>query len=69
MSKYKSGDSGFLFADPSFLQGLASALDIGGTLLEYNQSATPEEADARALATDWAVVGNDMKKAIKQTGE
>jgi hypothetical protein len=66
MGRYKSGNTGFLFADPSFLQGVASVLDIGGTLLVYNESESGTEADARAIATDWAIVGKDIEKAIEE---
>lgn len=57
--------SDFLFAVPSFLRGVASALDIGGTFVEYNQSSSPQEADAKALQSDWVMVGNDLRDAIK----
>jgi hypothetical protein len=39
---------------------------MGGTFDEYNESATPGEADARALWGDWAVVGEDMRIAIEE---
>lgn len=58
-----SDDTNFLFANPSFLSGWAAVLDVAGTLNEYNQSRTGQEADARALASDWAVVGKDIQKA------
>jgi len=63
-------DSGFLFATPSFLTGLARTLDIGATLSahSYNMSETPREADVKALASDWSVVGLDIAKAIEQSG-
>jgi hypothetical protein len=61
MGKYDR--AGFLFAAPSFLGGMASVLDMGGTLVTYNISETPEEADSRALASDWAAVGDDLKEA------
>ena len=57
--------SDFLFAIPSFFRGAASALDIGGTFVEYNQSNNPQEADAKALQADWVMVGNDLREAIK----
>lgn len=60
------GRSSFLFADPSFIDGLASVLDIGGTLSEYNNSKSPEEADARALHADWTAVGEDLLYAMEQ---
>lgn len=59
-------DSGFLFADPSFVGGAASAIDIGGTLIEYNVSRDGAEADLRATASDWAVTGKDIKRGIEK---
>lgn len=62
-------DSDFLFASPSFWQRAASVLDIGGTLVQYNGSRTTEEADKRAIASDWAVTGKDIKDAIESFGK
>lgn len=60
------GRSSFLFADPSFIGGLATVLDIGGTLTEYNESNSPEEADMRAIRSDWTSVGEDLLHAMEQ---
>jgi len=58
--------SDFLFVMPSFLQGLGSVLDVGGTAEagNYNVSLTPKEADIRAMASDWLAVGSDLDRAI-----
>ena len=64
MGKYDE-DTGFLFAYPGLLFGFATVLDIGGTLVEYNVSRTPQEADARAIASDWAIMGKDIWTAAK----
>lgn len=56
----------FLFARPSFLEGMARILDLGNTLSEYNESLTPEEADTRALRADWKAVGSDIQRATVQ---
>lgn len=64
MGKYD--ETAFLFASPSFWGGMATAIDIGGTLVCYNYSETPEEADKRALACDWAIVGHDLREAMHQ---
>lgn len=37
---------------------------MGATLSVYNESPFPSEADARALASDWSVVGEDIRTAI-----
>lgn len=58
--------SDFLFARPSFLEGMGRVLDIGGTMTEFNQSLTPEQADALALGMDWKVVGDDLRRAMGQ---
>lgn len=68
MGKYIK-DTGFLFASPSFLQGFASAIDLGGTLAEYNESNTPEEADIKAIASDWAITGKDIQHALTSFGK
>ncbi len=58
--------SGFLYADPSFLSGLARTLDLHGLYDDYNRSNTPLEADARALAADWIVTGQDLQDAMDE---
>lgn len=56
--------SDFLFALPSFVEGIARNIDIFGTLQVYNSSPSPEEADARALRKDWEAVGGDIRSAM-----
>ena len=58
------GSSDFLFARPSFLEGMGRVLDFGNTLNEYNSSSSPAEADARALRADWECVGNAIAEAM-----
>jgi hypothetical protein len=58
-------DTCFLFSDPSFLTGTASLMDITGSLLIYNSSPSGAEADARAIASDWAVIGSHILKATE----
>lgn len=58
-----------LFASLSFLQGMASTLDIGGTLITYNMSPSPEEADRSALAHDWFIVGEEIEGAMVSYGK
>lgn len=53
----------FLFADPSFVRGMATVLDLGGTLVSFNQSLTPEQADYRAMVSDWAAIGLELESA------
>jgi hypothetical protein len=57
--------STFLFARPSFLEGAARVIDIGGTLDHYNTSRTPAEADTVAAWADWCAVAEDLLAAMK----
>lgn len=54
----------FLFAQPSGLYGVARLFDFAGTFDRYNESSTPEEADARAMYSDWRMVGEDLLAAM-----
>ena len=57
----------YLFAQPSFLTGLGALCDFDGSLTgtgAYNFSATPEEADAIAIANDWAAIAGDMRTVM-----
>jgi hypothetical protein len=53
-----------LYPIPSFLEGLARLSDPAGLLNRYNKSATPQKADAKAIASDWIAVGNDFRKVL-----
>lgn len=56
--------STFLFASPSFCEGAARAIDLSGTLDEYNVSPSGEIADAIAFSADWRQVAEDMWAVI-----
>ena len=56
--------SQYYFHIPSFLSGVASVLDVGGTFNVFNQVESPEEADHIAIKSDWAIIGKDMEKAF-----
>jgi hypothetical protein len=62
----KKVQSDFLFASPSFASGIATTFDLWGQFTAYNTSATPAEADANAIFSDWAVVGQDISDAVEQ---
>ncbi len=50
----------FLVATPSLASGMARLFDWYGQFDQYNGSADGAEADARAMASDWRIVGDDM---------
>ena len=52
-----SEDAFVLYAHPSFLEGMSRLIDFTGSLNIYNTSTTPEEADYRAILSDWEAVG------------
>lgn len=54
-----------VLASLSFWKGMASTLDIGSTFYTYNESKTPAEADNKALAHDWTIVGEDILWAMQ----
>ena len=56
----------FLFAQPSALSGVARLLDLSGLFDAYNNSREPREADIKALLSDWYIVGQDLRFAIKE---
>ena len=57
----------YLYAHPSFAEGVGRLFDFGDTLTVFNGSRTPEEADARAAYEDWRAVGNDLRAAVQRT--
>jgi hypothetical protein len=59
----------FLFARPSFLEGIARVLDLGNTLREYNDSQSTAEADLIAIGTDWSAIGRDIENSIMDNSE
>ncbi|MDO8432987.1 MAG: hypothetical protein Q7S58_11325 [Candidatus Binatus sp.] len=64
MGETKDVQTGFLFASPSFLSGIARLFDLFCQLDFYNVSRTPEEADARATYSDWRITGQDLRDAF-----
>ncbi len=54
-----------LFAESSFWEGFARVLDLGGNLSMFNESNSPDEADCRAIKSDWQIIGKDLAGAIE----
>ena len=57
--------SSYLFARPSFIFGIASILDFGNTLTEYNYANSGDQADYLALRSDWYAIGEDIRTAMR----
>ena len=61
--------SDFLFANPSFFEGMARIFDFGNTLNIYNSSPDEDTADSLALWLDWRATGFDIEAAIEEYEE
>ena len=61
--------TGFLFAVPSFFEGMARVVDFGNSLSMYNYSPDAAIADARAMRADWLALGCDVRAALAQLRE
>ena len=55
-----------LFSQPSLTEELGRAIDIGGNFDDYNYSASGEEADRIAIASDWYAVGADLYRVMSR---
>lgn len=53
----------YLTPSGSMLVGAASAFAIGGRFFYFNESASPEAADARAIRQDFFVIASDVVKS------
>lgn len=56
----------FLTARSSALTGMGTLLSLAGSYYLYNISKTPAEADQRAIASDWAMVGQDFQAVLSK---
>lgn len=61
--------SQFLYATPSFLEGLGRLFDFGGTLTEFNYALTEEQAEYLAMRADWQATGDDLRRAMDAFGK
>jgi hypothetical protein len=61
--KYYKSD--LLFPRTNFITGMGSIFNIAGNYYGFNRSATSNEADKKAIESDWGVVGKDIEKAIQ----
>ncbi len=59
--RYKSN---LLFPRTNFLVGMGSVFNISGNYFRFNYSKSSEEADLKALESDWGVIGEDIKEVF-----
>lgn len=53
-----------LFPERGFFTGISSVFSVFGGTANFNTSNTDEEADYKAIASDWAMIGEDFKNAL-----
>ena len=56
----------FLFPATNMIIGIGSILNLAGCYYRFNTSPSETDADQRALASDWAMVAEDLRGAIAQ---
>ena len=61
VKKFKTNQ---LFPRSSFLTGMGSVLNISGKYFDFNYSKSEAESDAKAIASDWGMVGQDLQHVL-----
>ncbi len=61
-TKYRTN---ILFPRSSFLKGVGSVLNVSGNYFEFDHSESSLIADAKALQSDWGIVGQDIRNAAE----
>jgi hypothetical protein len=56
----------FLLPKNNFLVGMGSVLNIRGSYFKYSTSKSAQAADKKAIASDWGIVGQDIKSAARK---
>lgn len=56
----------FLFSDSSFLTGIATIGNLPGNFYQFNGSATGSDADLKAIACDWRMIGRDLEIVLSK---
>lgn len=54
----------FLFPKRSFWTGVSSVFSVFGDSNQFNTSKSGEEADLKALMSDWEMVGEDIRSSL-----
>ena len=56
--------TGFLLPKRNFWTGFSEVLNISGEGKKFNTSSSGEEADLKAIASDWQIIGDDFRKVF-----
>jgi len=55
----------FLFSRTNYLIGAGSIIALMGNYYEFNYSKSSKDADIRAIRSDWRIIGNELREAMK----
>lgn len=66
METLKEKRTDFLFPKRNFFTGLCSVFSLSGETAEFNTSNSGEEADLKALRSDWEMIGQDFRRVLKK---
>ncbi len=61
--KYYTTD--YLFPRTNSLIGAGSVFNLAGNYFQFNYSLSAEEADYKAIESDWGVIGVDLEETVK----
>lgn len=56
----------YLFPKSNFITGAGTIFNVAGNTFSFNRSESGEEADFRAIESDWGVIGLDLKKVMTE---
>lgn len=56
----------FLFPNTNLLVGMGSIFNIAGNYYSFNGSESDNEADCKAIASDWGMVGQDFNTVFEK---
>lgn len=59
----------YLFSTSSFLTGAGSVINLAGNYFSFNYSTSGNEADRKAIDSDFFMVGQDCWSAFEEIGE
>ena len=62
VKKFKTNN---LFPRTNFLKGMGSVLNISGSYFDFDYGKSDAEADAKAIASDWGMVGQDFQHVLE----
>lgn len=67
MTKGKTRKTNRIFSRTSAIIGMGSLLNISGNYFDINYSTSDNDADIKAVESDWYMIGKDIEDAINKT--